>query len=897
MGSGFAPRAPDGLRSCGVLSRFGDAMAEVSLEFQAASDTGLHLLLLLAVSLVLLGYGAWQVARGRARAGLISLGASVGAIAPALLVDGVLQHTRSDRRGWASIAWARIVATLATSLTIAGVVLLRHTPRAVWMLLLMFQLLTAVGIIYAGVYAYLGSRRLAALTALRGAAVVALLLILFKPALGFRGGPARQRALLPILVDRSGSMGTVDGPRAPNRYRKALQGLLTQRERIAEHCEPRWYHFAQECWAAESLGVLHELGDEPFPGDGTDVAGALRHATRRYDHSELAGVLLLSDGIHTAGSIVTDAAVSAGVPIYIAAVGSSDESATVRRNAELLALDAPRVAIRDHATSITARVRLNGMPGETVEVRLLEEGSVQPTGRVTLRAEGPSQVLSARFLWTPRGEGQADRQDGADLRAVRVEIASVLGESSEADNAAALHLLVTRPSLRILYIEGSIRPEYKFLRRRLDSDPNLQFAALVRVSENRFWSYGGVKGQRLTDLPKTDEDFGLFDVLILGDLDSSFLSPGQMARIRRFVNDGGGLLMLGGRSSFGPGGYGGTDIEAVLPVLAGSRLEPQETTPFLPQLTAAGQAHPILEGLGDFFPLPGRPGPAENAARLPDLLGCVTVPQARATASVLAVHPSRRNETGPLTVLAVQRFGAGRSAAFTADTTWRWYMPLRATSGEGPYERFWAQFVRWLAHSDTRTRQGASSVILRSARGHTRVGEPIGVTLRVADHEGRPAGEARVLCELVDKDGTVRGQALLSPAPEAGVFAGDVRPETPGVFRLCASAADKNGAELGTDELPLEVLHHSEEMDRLARDDRLLGAVAEVTGGAMEDVLRLPELVDRIVDRGRGEASASKARIVRLYSLSDRGDFGMLFCVLVALLTAEWLLRRRWQLS
>ena len=56
-------------------------------------------------------------------------------------------------------------------------------------------------------------------------------------------------------------------------------------------------------------------------------------------------------------------------------------------------------------------------------------------------------------------------------------------------------------------------------------------------------------------------------------------------------------------------------------------------------------------------------------------------------------------------LLATQLYGQGRSAAFTLDTTYLWYLPLRGMGQDSPYNLLWGQLVRWLAGQDVRNRQ------------------------------------------------------------------------------------------------------------------------------------------------------------------------------------------------
>jgi uncharacterized membrane protein len=57
------------------------------------------------------------------------------------------------------------------------------------------------------------------------------------------------------------------------------------------------------------------------------------------------------------------------------------------------------------------------------------------------------------------------------------------------------------------------------------------------------------------------------DAVILANVPAEQLSDAQQEAIRRHTHDaGGGLLMIGGPDSFGPGGYAGTPVEQALPV-------------------------------------------------------------------------------------------------------------------------------------------------------------------------------------------------------------------------------------------------------------------------------------------------------------------------------------------
>ncbi len=881
------------------------SMENLSLEFLGTRSHELLGWLLVGVAGMLVAYGLVQLARRRWRDGGLCIAAVLPPVlAAALALDALRRARQGNARGARSSLVAAAFAALGT-LLVGGVLLTTgEWGFAAWMALLTVQIVLAVAVFYAAVYAYLGTGRMTALLAMRAAAIAALLLLLFKPAVSVAPDLTGYRMYLPVLVDRSGSMETADGSASATRYARAIHALGAQDERLREHFRPVWMHFATDARSVDSWDELARLTPRADGSDATDLAAAIRTAAGIDDRRNLAGILLLSDGIHNAPLPLRDAALETGVPVYTVGLGSDNESETGRRNLRVLSVETPFEAMRNNVARITVRVQAVGFQNLSGELRLLEEGSDVPLATEPLWTDKGVTVLTRELKYTPRDRTAPDAPEGdsegepkrrAELRKLRVEVVPNPAETVTTDNAADLHVLVTEPRIRVLYVEGSIRPEYKFLRRALDTDQNVQLLSLIRIQKNRFSAAGAIDGRRLVDLPRTKEDFALFDVIVLGDLDSTFLSRDQRGLFRDFVNDGGGLVMLGGLNSFGPGGYGGTEIEEALPVTVGPRAQPQETTPFLPQLTAFGQQHPVFDGIARYFRGPNNAAPAASEVQLPELLGGVTFAAPKPAATVLAVHPTRANEAGPLIVLAVQPYGAGRSAAFAADTTWQWYLPLREMGADSPYLRFWGQLIRWLADVDQAPEDAAPAVVARVDSPHVQAGKEVTLRAFVQDARGQATDTARVSAVLRPrdaKDPSASPETVPLALSAGGVYEAVWRPATEGAYDLHVTAASADGVALGGDELPLTVAPASAEMDRLARDADALRTIAETTGGRYADIHGLPELLEQIVDRqlARG-GPVPTPDVHHLY------HFTALFLVFVALLTGEWLLRRRWQLQ
>ena len=103
----------------------------------------------------------------------------------------------------------------------------------------------------------------------------------------------------------------------------------------------------------------------------------------------------------------------------------------------------------------------------------------------------------------------------------------------------------------------------------------------------------------MTGFPKTRAELFRYRAIILGNVEASFFTHDQLAMLADFVNvRGGGLLLLGGRRSFAEGGYAGTPLADVMPVVVTGDAVPDSLTFFADlkvALTPAGASHAVAQ--------------------------------------------------------------------------------------------------------------------------------------------------------------------------------------------------------------------------------------------------------------------------------------------------------------
>ena len=465
---------------------------------------------------------------------------------------------------------------------------------------------------------------------------------------------------------------------------------------------------------------------------------------RREAGKRLLGVVLLSDGAQRAFAphdlppqIAAARLKRLGYPLFTFPFGQSRGLGEARDVAVKDLVVSPNVFVKNEL-AITGDVRVDGYVNIDIPVRVLFEtspGKMEVVAEQKIRAEADGQLVPIRLSYIPEVPGE---------HKLTLEAVAQPGELVTTNNELSTFVNVLKGGLNVLYIEGTLRVEQKFIRRALDSSRDIK-VDYVRLDPR--------------DSKTRPADFadrfkpGKYDAYILGDVDSTAFEAGELADLADCINRGAGLIMLGGFQTFGPGGYDDTPLAKVLPV-GMDRLERQ--TPDEPmradvQLPGPLKMQPTKLGLMHFaLRLAGKP--SENQilwSKLPSLEGANKFHDLAPGATVLA-------DAGPeKPLLVAHSFGAGRVMAFAGDSTWRWWM----SGFESAHKRFWRQIVLWLARKD-QTQEGTVWIRMPQRRfaPSQRVEFSVGATSPIGD----PITDAEFKAEIVLPDGKTRKELPLA---------------------------------------------------------------------------------------------------------------------------------------
>jgi uncharacterized membrane protein len=691
-----------------------------------------------------------------------------------------------------------------------------------------------------------------ALLLLRGAGLAALVLALARPT--WTGEDVRvDPGRLAVVLDNSVSMSLAD-PSGQSRYALAKEAVQHWRTALQATTSGQ----RMEVDVFDINGQLLAGGPPAQPRvERTDLMRALAETRAQLRSKALAGIVLVSDGMDNTGRQEFHDLADGPVPVHT--VGFRPDPQSSRLDLAVRRVQAPERVMIHNEIKVDVLVSKTAGPATRATVTIKRGREVFVNQQVSFGPGDGEQRVSLKFKPSQAGHFVFTASVAADA-----------GERLLANNSMHFPLRVDAEAIRVLYLEGFLREEYKFLKRRFEDDPDVSLVSIVRRANPELTA-----SRSDSDLVTPDR-LKNFDVVILGDMDGSYLSEAEYQSLVRWLDQGHALLVLGGYASFGPNGFRATPLTDVLPVVFAEKEPYQSEEPFVLKLTDEGRRHPIFDVSG----AQGTDVDLWNGA--PQLLGSSLVQRAKPGASVLAVNPNVLINRQPAVVVATHRYGAGHVLVLAADTTWRWTRLTRVFGqSDTLYARFWSQTLRWLSG---RNRDDKRPLLTVSTDGPDyEVNKP--VTIRVA-RQPRPdvdLANADTAVEVVHEAGRSVPVPLRTSSIEPNVSVGTFYATAGGRYEVAASltAAGKPLANQATEFL---VQGSDLELADTGTNRAYLQSIASATGGTYLDIEDAAKLPDRIERKER--------RIVQSIR-TELWNSPWLFLYFLAAVTAEWLIRRR----
>jgi uncharacterized membrane protein len=719
---------------------------------------------------------------------------------------------------------------------------------------------------------------------LRAAVLGMLLLVLLNPVRIQNVKRAGPEPTAVFLVDASRSMSL----ESPISRLEAVDRLIRRAdERLSADRRPaiQKYRFGRELTAIadnEKAGLA--------TADETRLIGALEQLPGRFADALPFGVFVFSDGRsteHDGLESTVKAYRALKVPIHVAPVGDEKISGDVA----VQDIDAPRSARAGTRVPVRVTVRSRGFGGRRTELSI--RAAADPRGR----------ALATLPLTLAEGEQahelviETDQAKGA----LFAMVAPLAGEAIEANNRVPFQIAPRDDTLRVLYMEGTPNQEYRFLNDALQEDPSIQCVSLyvdnpyeVRPTLHRVNNRG-------LGFPTTRQELLDFDIVICSDIKRSAFTPQQLEWTVELVGKrGGGFAMVGGETSFGSGGWDQTVWDGLIPVdmrASGRSSGEYHIGQFGINVPSPVAEHPIWKIVDE--PMRNR----DVLSQMPRFRGTNLTERLKPAATVLGFSDRSLGGAGIVPIFSCQTFGRGRTFAMATDSTGGWGKDFERYWGVGDnryFRKFWRNVVRWLAEN----RDGSSRRLsIETDKVVYRPGQPIKLTARAYDDELVETDRYQLVASLhspIEVESETTGPAFTNLVPQlqdktyrgelTAPTASEIR-EGPGStvhpLRLDVAARD-GGQETASSSLEIQVIDDPAEFRDPRPDRARLVELARSTGGqVIDDAEQLVALLGR-------DQNVSVEVFVRR---SPVWDTPVLWFVVMGLLSAEWIVRRRMGLA
>ncbi len=734
--------------------------------------------------------------------------------------------------------------------------------------------------------------KLATLVGLRAFAIGLALLACLRPGC-VKVTEQNQSAVLMFLLDTTRSMELPHVSDDSTRWAalaKMVQENGSKFRALEENkIDVKFFGFDTQAYPIDVVDGVVTLPENP-QGSETDLAAPIFQAGIESRGERLIGIILGSDGVQTATSPNVDLATAIDtlkdleIPLFSVLFGLPGDNGQLADVAVKNFAEQHVVNVKNNLNA-TATLVARGYANQDIKVQMYlidRDGNEQLAGDpVFVRPTGALEEMTIELTYKPTQPGEYR---------IKIRALPMPGEQALRNNELDAFLTVNDKGMRILYVNGSLGFEQMSLRRALATADFIEVDFQLVVPKES----GPPTGLKQLEMLFQDPTY---DIFILDDVDARTISDRNskarpLEALAKAVNDGKGLIMLGGTHSFGAGAYAKTPLADVLPIemTTGESqafgVDVRRELHINRNLKLRPTRNHYLTKLGD--------SGLDAWADLPPLAGANRFKSVKNNALVLL--ESDDETRSPILVSTSVGVG-GRVLAFAGDSTRRWnYFRLnndpKQRTFKQEYDQFWRQIILWLAYWDSKNDETVS-IDLPQRRFSPRPRIRFGISAKTV------AGETQSDVDFEAQLTHPNGQQIMLPVQRSGnEFYSEIDPDavnTAGLYRVEVRGA-RAGAMIGQSQRDFVIMDRDKEKSNPVADPDRLTRLANETksfgGRAM-----VPQDVGPLLDELIAHPPIEKISVPTTWRIGDtQVDAGAFVFLFVLVLSVEWFLRKKWQL-
>ena len=283
-----------------------------------------------------------------------------------------------------------------------------------------------------------------------------LLLFLFNPTINY--STEKQKILKwALFFDNSASMKYHKSP--------SLSSINLGVQELINRFKKEKISFDSYLFDSNVIPLKNELNGT---GETTNIGNVAEFILE--NQNQLAGAVLISDGISTEGVSPLNLFLDTKLPVYSLGIGSKNSLIDIFINS----IDAPTVAIKNERINVSVDIQSIGKINDQFSVSLYDGSKLIASKYVKLYGRGSS--VKANFQYQPKSLGK---------QTYKIQVSSIEDEVNIINNKQNFDLLILKDKYRIALLTGSPNKNTSIINKSLKNN-RIEVDHYIKVSRSKF---------------------------------------------------------------------------------------------------------------------------------------------------------------------------------------------------------------------------------------------------------------------------------------------------------------------------------------------------------------------------------------------------------------------------
>ena len=253
----------------------------------------------------------------------------------------------------------------------------------------------------------------------------------------------------PVLIVASDNSRSMTASADSDFVRNKLPGLLNDwLGKMENNLEIARYHFSDS---------LHAGPQADYNGGLTDIGNVFDEIRNRYINKNVAGIVLISDGIYNTGMNPLTAAEQIQAPVFTVSVGDT----SIHTDAAITSLTGNREVVFNNYFPVEFSVSALQAAGQSMQVKVTHNEKDIFNSRLDISGNQFSRVFNIR--------GFADKKG---LNKIVVSVSVLKGEKNITNNSRVFYFNVADEEKKVLIVASAPHPDVRAIRTSLESNLN-----------------------------------------------------------------------------------------------------------------------------------------------------------------------------------------------------------------------------------------------------------------------------------------------------------------------------------------------------------------------------------------------------------------------------------------